>query len=105
MNRYRIWHTDHAHLRSVPDSQIKQSALFIGGGKDLVLKIYPGNVVKDMQTIFANLQGVHLLKGYGHRTQQRRATEVNQIQLDWLRGCLKKIRETGRKYSFRYHQL
>lgn len=84
LNRYRNWHTDHAHLRAVPDSQIKQPALFIGGTKDLVLKMYPGDVVKDMQPNFANLQGVHLLEDCGHWTQQERASEVNQLLLDWL---------------------
>ena len=84
LNRYRNWHTDHAHLKAVPDSQIKQPALFIGGTKDLVLKMFPGDLVKEMQPHFANLQGVHLLENCGHWTQQERPTEVNQLLLDWL---------------------
>lgn len=86
LNRYRNHYRDHDLLRAVPDSQIKQPALFIGGGRDLVLKMFPGDVVKDMQPHFADLRGVHVLPGCGHWTQQERSDDVNRLLIDWLAG-------------------
>lgn len=86
LNRYRNHHRDHALLRAVEDSQIKQPALFIGGDKDLVLKMFPGDVVKDMQPNFADLRDVHILSECGHWTQQERPGEVSRLLIDWLRA-------------------
>lgn len=86
LNRYRNHYRDHDLLRAVADSQIRQPALFIGGDRDLVLKMFPGDVVKDMQPNFADLRGVHVLPGCGHWTQQERADDVNRLLLDWLGG-------------------
>ncbi|MEO0712502.1 MAG: alpha/beta hydrolase [Pseudomonadota bacterium] len=84
LNRYRTSHEDHAFLRAARDSRLHQPALFIGGTHDLVLKMYPGDVVQDMKPHFTDLQGVHLLEGCGHWTQQERADEVNHLLVDWL---------------------
>jgi pimeloyl-ACP methyl ester carboxylesterase len=84
LNRYRNHRRDHALLTSLDDNRIHQPSLFIGGTEDLVLKMFPGDVVKDMQPHLLGLQGVHLLDGCGHWTQQERAEEVNALLIDWL---------------------
>ena len=84
LNRYRNHRRDHALLTSLDDNRIHQPSLFIGGTEDLVLKMFPGDVVKDMQPHLPGLQGVHLLDGCGHWTQQERAEEVNTLLIDWL---------------------
>jgi len=84
LNRYRNHYADHAHLSALEDKRIYQPSLFIGGSEDLVLKMYPGDVVKDMKPHLVGLQAVHVLDGCGHWTQQERADEVNVILLDWL---------------------
>lgn len=86
LGRYRNHYTDHAHLSALEDQRIQQPSLFIGGSEDLVLKMYPGDVVTDMKPHLPGLQGVHVLEGCGHWTQQERADEVNGILLDWLAG-------------------
>ena len=86
LNRYRNHYADHAHLSALEDKRIYQPSLFIGGSEDLVLKMYPGDVVKDMKPHLVGLQAVHILDGCGHWTQQERADEVNVILLDWLAG-------------------
>ncbi len=86
LGRYRNHYADHAHLSALKDKRIHQPSLFIGGREDLVLKMYPGDVVTDMKPHLPGLQGVHVLEGCGHWTQQERAGEVNAILLDWLAG-------------------
>ena len=84
LNRYRNHHRDHAFLSALDDKRIHQPSLFIGGTRDLVLKMFRGDVVEAMKPHLTNLQGSHLLEGCGHWTQQERADEVNAILLDWL---------------------
>ncbi len=87
LNRYRNQHRDHDFLRAVPDPKIYQPALFIGGTRDLVLKMLPGvDVVAHMKPNVPELRGAHLLEGCGHWTQQERPDEVNRLLLDWLGG-------------------
>ena len=84
LNRYRNWHRDNAFLRANSDQIIRQPSLFIGGTRDLVLKMYPGDMVAAMKPNLPGLRGAHLLEGCGHWTQQERADEVNRLLLDWL---------------------
>ena len=84
LNRYRNHHRDHALLTSLDDNRIHQPSLFIGGTKDLVLKMFPGDPIEAMKPHMPNLQGCHILEGCGHWTQQERADEVNVILRDWL---------------------
>jgi pimeloyl-ACP methyl ester carboxylesterase len=86
LNRYRNHRRDHALLTSLDDNRIHQPSLFIGGTEDLVLKMFPGDPVEAMKPHLPNLQGVHLLDGCGHWTQQERADDVNKILLEWLGG-------------------
>ena len=84
LNRYRNSHRDNAYLRSASDQIIRQPALFIGGTRDLVLKMFPGDMVAAMKPHVPNLMAAHLIEGCGHWTQQERPDEVNALLLDWL---------------------
>lgn len=86
LNRYRNHPRDHAYLRSRDDLNIHQPALFIGGDRDLVLKMLPGvDVVERMRKYVPNLQTGVVLKGVGHWTQQERPQEVNDLLVPWLK--------------------
>ncbi|MEO0982344.1 MAG: alpha/beta hydrolase [Pseudomonadota bacterium] len=86
LNRYRNHRRDHAFLTGLDNHVIKQPSLFIGGSRDLVLKMFPGDPVETMKPFLADLQGAHILDGCGHWTQQERAEDVNSILVDWLRS-------------------
>lgn len=69
------------------DRTITQPALFIGGDRDLVLKMIPGvDMIARMAPHLPGLRGAHLLPGIGHWTQQEAPEAVNRLLLDWLRG-------------------
>ncbi|WP_439620530.1 alpha/beta fold hydrolase [Hyphomonas sp.] len=87
LNRYRNWHRDHAFLTAQPAPRtIAQPSLYIGGTKDLVLKMSPGDMLAAMKENLSDLRGATLLEGCGHWTQQERPDEVNALLLDWLGG-------------------
>jgi pimeloyl-ACP methyl ester carboxylesterase len=87
LNRYRNHQRDFAWLRQFKDRKIEQPALFIGGTRDLVLKMIPGvDVVALMKPHMSDLRGAHLLEGCGHWTQQERPSETNALLLAWLKG-------------------
>ncbi|MEQ8559763.1 MAG: alpha/beta hydrolase [Henriciella sp.] len=84
LNRYRNHERDHAFLTQLDDHKIYQPSLFIGGTRDLVLKMFPGDPVEMMKPNLPGLRAAHLLEGCGHWTQQERADEVNALLIDWL---------------------
>ena len=85
LNRYRNWHRDHAYLSAHPSSPIiGQPSLYIGGTEDLVLKMFPGDMIAAMKKALADLRGAELLDGCGHWTQQERPVEVSERLLSWL---------------------
>ena len=87
LNRYRNHARDYAFLKNHPANPvIQQPSLFIGGTKDLVLKMFRGDVVAAMKPNLADLRGCHLLEGCGHWTQQERPEEVNRHLIEWLGG-------------------
>ena len=87
LNRYRNWHRDHAFLTThLAPMTIAQPSLYIGGTKDLVLKMSPGDMLAAMKENLSDLRGATLLEGCGHWTQQERPDEVNALLLDWLGG-------------------
>ncbi|WP_341197545.1 alpha/beta hydrolase [Hyphomonas chukchiensis] len=87
LNRYRNWHRDHAFLTGHPAlMSIAQPSLYIGGTRDLVLKMSPGDMLAAMKASLGDLRGATLLEGCGHWTQQERPEEVNKLLLDWLGG-------------------
>ena len=87
LNRYRNhprdfdWQQGFRHLR------IEQPSLFIGGERDLALKMIPGVKPLDlMAPHLPALQGAHVLPGIGHWTQQEAPEAVNALLLGWLKG-------------------
>ncbi|MBI1188969.1 MAG: alpha/beta fold hydrolase [Alphaproteobacteria bacterium] len=87
LNRYRNHRRDHAFLTPFRTRTIDQPALFIGGERDLVLKMFPGvDLVAMMKPHVPNLRGAHLLPGVGHWTQQEAPDAVNRLLVDWLKG-------------------
>ncbi|MDX2233676.1 MAG: alpha/beta hydrolase [Hyphomonadaceae bacterium] len=87
LNRYRNHQRDFLYLQGFRDRTIGQPALFIGGARDLVLKMFPGaDLVAIMKAQMPNLQGAEVLPGCGHWTQQERPAEVNALLLPWLKG-------------------
>jgi pimeloyl-ACP methyl ester carboxylesterase len=87
LNRYRNHRRDFAYLTQFRDRKIAQPSLFIGGTRDLVLKMIPGvDVVSLMAPHMGDLRGAHLIEGCGHWTQQERPAEVNALLLPWLKG-------------------
>ncbi|MGF1454040.1 MAG: alpha/beta fold hydrolase [Alphaproteobacteria bacterium] len=87
LNRYRNHERDFAWLQSFRERTIDQPSLFIGGTKDLVLKMIPGSdMVAAMAPHLSDLRGATLLEGCGHWTQQERPEEVTRLLLSWLDG-------------------
>jgi pimeloyl-ACP methyl ester carboxylesterase len=87
LNRYRNHARDFAWQQRFRDRQITQPALFIGGDRDLVLKMLPGvDPLARMAPHLPGLRGAHLLPGIGHWTQQEAPEDVNRLLLEWLRG-------------------
>ncbi|MBT9445474.1 MAG: alpha/beta hydrolase [Hyphomonadaceae bacterium] len=87
LNRYRNHARDFAFLSRFEGKTIEQPAFFVGGSRDLVLKMSPGvDVVALMRGALPNLQGAHILDGCGHWTQQERPDEVNALLLPWLKA-------------------
>jgi len=87
LNRYRNHRRDFAWQQTMRDRAITQPSLFIGGERDLVLKMIPGvDMIARMTPHLPGLRGAHLLPGIGHWTQQEAPEAVNRLLLDWLRG-------------------
>ena len=85
LNRYRNHRTDYAYLGRFADRKIEAPALFIGGERDLVLKMIPGaDMLATMKPLIPNLHDAVVLPGCGHWTQQERPEEVTKLLLDWL---------------------
>ncbi|MDO9334850.1 MAG: alpha/beta hydrolase [Caulobacter sp.] len=86
LSRYRNWGPDFDWLQGFKGRTIDQPSLFIGGTRDLVLKMLPGvDPVALMAPHLTDLRGAHLIEGCGHWTQQERPEEVNRLLLDWLK--------------------
>jgi len=88
INRYRSHERDFEYLQQFKDRKIEQPSLFIGGERDLVLKMIPGRgteFMAMMKSQLTDLRGAEILPGCGHWTQQERPAEVNALLLKWLR--------------------
>jgi pimeloyl-ACP methyl ester carboxylesterase len=88
ISRYRNHERDFAWLQQFKGRTLDQPSLLIGGTKDPAFNGFgriadPGALMAQHAT---KLQGVHVLEGCGHWTQQERAAEVNAILVDWLKG-------------------
>lgn len=86
LHRYRNHHRDWQYLNSFDNYVIRPPSLFIGGERDLALKMFAGDIVASMSPLMADLRGCHMLAGCGHWTQQERPQEVAELLVDWLAG-------------------
>jgi len=87
INRYRNHRRDFEWQQQFKDRRIEQPALFIGGDRDLVLRMIPGvDMLERMKPHLPSLRGAHLLPGIGHWTQQEAPETVNRLLTDWLRN-------------------
>ena len=88
ISRYRNHERDFAWLQQFKGRTLDQPSLLIGGDKDPAFNGFgriadPGALMRQHAT---NLQGVHVLAGCGHWTQQERPAEVNAILVPWLKA-------------------
>ena len=88
ISRYRNHERDFAWLQQFKGRTLDQPSLLIGGDKDPAFNGFgriadPGAMMRQHAT---DLQGVHVLAGCGHWTQQERPAEVNAILIPWLKG-------------------
>ena len=87
LNRYRNHQRDYDYLNALADKKIYQPSLFIGGERDLVLKMLPGvDPIEAMRPNLPGLQSATVLEGCGHWTQQEKPEEVNDRLISWLKG-------------------
>lgn len=87
LNRYRTSRRDHALMRRVKDRRVRQPALFIGGDRDPVLKMFPpASPAALMARHVLDLRGAHLLPGVGHWTQQEAPEAVSRLLVDFLKA-------------------
>jgi pimeloyl-ACP methyl ester carboxylesterase len=87
LNRYRNHRRDHAFLRPHAATPIRQPSLYVGGTRDLVLKMLPGvDMVAMMKPNLPDLRGAHLVDGVGHWTQQEAPDEVTGLLTGWLKS-------------------
>jgi pimeloyl-ACP methyl ester carboxylesterase len=88
INRYRNHERHFEFLQRFKGRKIEQPSLFIGGERDLVLKMIPGrrtDFLDAMKNELLDLRGAEVLPGCGHWTQQERPAEVNALLLKWLK--------------------
>ncbi len=87
LNRYRNHTADFAWQQQFLGRQITQPSLFIGGERDLALRMLPGVKPVDlMAPHLPGLRGAHMLPGIGHWTQQEAPGAVNALLLPWLKS-------------------
>ena len=86
LNRYRNHARDMAWQQQFRDRRIEQPSLFIGGDRDLAVRMLPGvDPVALMAPHLPGLRGAHVLPAIGHWTQQEAPEAVNRLLLEWLR--------------------
>jgi len=88
INRYRNHERDFAWLQAFKDRKLEQPSLLVGGTKDPAFNGFgriadPGALMAEHAP---GLQGVHVLEGCGHWTQQERPAEVTALIVDWLKS-------------------
>ena len=87
LNRYRNHPQDFIWQQGFKGRLITQPSLYIGGDRDLALKMMPGvNPLDSMAPHLPGLRGAQVLPGIGHWTQQEAPEQVTSLLLDWLKG-------------------
>ena len=87
LNWYRALRLGTGLLAPWRGAAISQPSLFIAGDRDDVMK-FPASAaaVARFDRSLPGLRGSHVLAGAGHWVQRERATDVNRLLIDFLRG-------------------
>lgn len=85
LNRYRNVDRDWVDLQAWSRQPITVPSLFIGGERDGPT-LWGQRAISRFPQTLPGLRGSHILPGCGHWVQQERASEVNELLVDWLKG-------------------
>ncbi len=85
LNRYRNVDRDWEDLAAFRDQPIVVPSLFIGGDRDGPT-IWGAAAIERFPKTLPKLQASHILPGCGHWTQQERASDVNELLINFLFG-------------------
>ena len=85
LNRYRNVERDWEDLAAFVNQPITVPSLFIGGDRDGPTIWGSASIARFGETM-PGLRGSHILEGCGHWTQQERASTVNELLVDFVRG-------------------
>lgn len=87
LNWYRVLRLGTELLAPWFGAPIRQPSLFIAGDCDDVIK-FPTSAaaMARFEQNLPGLRGSHVLAGAGHWVQRERATDVNGLLIDFLRG-------------------
>jgi pimeloyl-ACP methyl ester carboxylesterase len=87
LNRYRNFERDWALMQQLSDHRVHQPSLYIGGERDLVLKMFGGDASAAearMRESTTDLRGFHVIPKIGHWTQQEAPDQTTGLIIDWL---------------------
>jgi pimeloyl-ACP methyl ester carboxylesterase len=87
LNRYRNFERDWADMQQLADHKIHQPSLYIGGERDLVLKMFGGDASAAQARMRENttdMRGFHIIPKIGHWTQQEAPDQTTGLIIDWL---------------------
>lgn len=85
LHRYRAQSLDAIEMGGLPDPNIKQPAVFVGGDFDIVRHFNPGTDVFAFAAMTCNdLRGTTIVDGAGHWVQQAAASVTNAALAEFL---------------------
>jgi len=87
LNWYRNIDRNWELLAPFAGAVVTVPALYVAGDRDLVVR-FPGmdQLIANLRTFVPRLRRTVMLPGCGHWTQQERASEVNDLMLEFLKG-------------------
>ncbi len=87
LNWYRNIDRNWELLAPFAGAVVTVPALYVAGDRDLVVQ-FPGmdQLIANLSTFVPQLRRTVMLPGCGHWTQQERASEVNALMLEFLKG-------------------
>jgi len=87
LNWYRNIDRNWELLAPFAGAVVTVPALYVAGDRDLVVR-FPGmdQLIANLSTFLPQLRRTVMLPGCGHWTQQERASEVNDLMLEFLKG-------------------
>jgi len=87
LNRYRAQPLDAAQIGSLPDPNLKQPAMFLGGALDMVRNFVAGIDTYDFAPMACDdYRGTSIIEGAGHWVQQEAPDATNQALHAFVQG-------------------